>query len=76
MTKLSNKNEIKLYFHCGLCMKELPEGISPREWARLEVGWTERGLQVWCKRHDVNVMHIDFEGRVHPANTSRPKPAA
>ena len=37
-------------------------GQSPREYAQLEFGFTKPGVQVWCKRHEVNVMHIDFEG--------------
>jgi len=62
-------NNIKLYFHCNLCLEEIPEGQSPQEWGRLEAGWTIEGLQIWCKRHDVNVLHIDFEGVKHPATT-------
>jgi hypothetical protein len=66
-----------MFMHCGLCIEEIKEiadregTASPREYAQLEVGWTELGLQVWCKRHEVNVIHIDFEGQKHPANTSR-----
>ena len=44
-------------------------GMSPREYASLEVGFTKEGLQIWCKRHEVNVMHIDFQGQRHPAAT-------
>jgi hypothetical protein len=44
---------------------------SPKLYARLEVGFTPIGLQIWCARHDVNVVHIDFEGQQHPANVSR-----
>jgi len=33
-----------------------------REYGRLEMGFTERGLQVWCLRHDLNVLHLDFAG--------------
>ncbi len=61
-------NEIFRFFHCGLCVKEKPKELSPREWAQLEVGWTLHGLQIWCKRHECNVCHIDFEGHQHPAN--------
>ena len=61
-------NEIVTFFHCSLCIKELPSGISPRDWAQLEVGWTPHGIQIWCKRHECNVAHIDFEGAQHPAN--------
>lgn len=68
---ISNENEIKSFFHCGLCMAELPRGTSPREYGSLEIGFTPLGVQVWCKRHEVNVAHIDFEGQRHPANLSR-----
>lgn len=62
---------IEAFMHCGLCLLEKPRGTSPAEWARLEVGWTPFGFQVWCRRHDCNVMHVDFEGTKHPANTRR-----
>lgn len=68
--ELSNRNCINLYLHCGKCLKEIPEGTSPREYQKIQVGWTDRGIQVWCVRHDCNVIHIDFEGQTHPANTT------
>lgn len=69
---IPNTNEIGSFFHCSRCMHELPSGVSPREWAQLEVGFTTLGIQVWCKRHEVNVIHIDFEGCKHPANLGAP----
>ena len=27
----------------------------------VEVGWTNQGFQVWCTRHNTNVIHIDFD---------------
>jgi hypothetical protein len=63
-------NEIEGFLHCAQCLKEKPPDVSPRDWAQLEAGWTRIGLQIWCKRHEKNVMHIDFEGRRHPACTS------
>jgi len=61
----SEDNEIKAFIHCRECLKELPEGMSPRDYARLEVGVTPEGIQVWCKRHEVNVVHIsNIEKRV------------
>ncbi len=62
---------MELYMHCGKCLEERPSDISPQDWASLEAGWTLVGLQIWCKRHDCNVVHIDFEGHKHPANTTR-----
>ncbi|MDP2662049.1 MAG: hypothetical protein Q8R28_15095 [Dehalococcoidia bacterium] len=63
--------EIGAFLHCALCMTEKPPGVSPREYAQLEAGWTTLGFQVWCKRHEVNVLHVDFEGQKHLANTNR-----
>lgn len=62
-------SEIIQYAHCTRCLEELPEGESPATWSRLDVGFTAEGLQVWCRRHEVNIIHIDFEGEKHPAYT-------
>ena len=74
MTDISNTNEIQSYLHCTLCINESKVSgirLSPSDYQNIEVGWTPKGLQVWCKRHDCNMLHIDFEGQVHPANTTR-----
>ena len=63
-------NEIVQFMHCSLCIAEKPDDVSPAVWARLEIGWTPWGLQVWCRRHVCNVIHIDFEKQQHPANTA------
>lgn len=63
----TTNNAIAAFFHCKKCLEELPFGESPRSYALLEVGFTAIGLQVYCKRHEVNVCHIDFEGQKHPA---------
>jgi hypothetical protein len=70
---VSNKNEIVMFLHCKLCLEELKKShnASPRDYSRVEFGWTKKGLQVRCVRHDCNILHIDFEGKKHPANTSR-----
>ena len=70
MSDISNELEIAAYLHCGKCLDELPEGESPQDYARTQAGWTPQGIQVWCNRHNCNVMHMDFEGNKHPANTS------
>jgi len=56
------ENRIKAFFHCRQCIEEKPDGISPRDWAQLEVGWTRYGIQVWCKRHERNVEHFHLMG--------------
>lgn len=57
---------------CSRCADEVDAGdagtVSMAEYGRLEVGFTERGLQVWCRRHGGNVVHLDFEGREPPAD--------
>ncbi len=59
---------ITSYAHCGLCMRELPDGESPSSYADYSVGFTKEGLQVFCNRHQVNIIHIDFQGMRHPAS--------
>jgi len=72
---LSEDEQITTFFHCGLCVDELRSGKvrgeSAESYSRYSVGWTPRGLQVWCNRHKANVANIDFEGAQHPAITSR-----
>jgi ribosomal protein L44E len=63
-------NKIALFFHCTNCINKRPDGTSPREWAQLECGWTKLGFQVWCKRCEKNIVHVDFEGVQHKANTT------
>lgn len=57
------KNEISMYFHCQQCISELPKDQSPREFQRIQAGWTKKGLQVWCVRHNLNIVHLDFMGQ-------------
>jgi len=51
---------------CSKCADEVARGVagavSMRDYGRLEAGFTETGMQVWCMRHDVNVVHVDFGG--------------
>lgn len=67
---ITNELDIKKYFHCAKCLDELPKSTSPRDWGQLEIGYTPLGIQVWCKRHEINVVHVDFEGTKHPGNFS------
>ena len=68
---IENGLRIKAYVHCAACLRERPDCIPPQKWSRLDVGWTDQGLQVWCRRHECNVVNIDFEGQQYPANTTR-----
>lgn len=53
--------ELATYLHCKMCLAELPPGASPALWARLSVGVIRGGVQIWCERHDAEVVLIDFE---------------
>lgn len=61
--QIENLSNIESFFHCSKCMKEIPSGVSPRDWQKNEVGFTKKGLQVWCIRHEENVIHLDFLGQ-------------
>ena len=72
----SNQLEIEKYIHCVLCVQEWHERNEagetlPAWWSRIEVGYTKRGWQVWCARHNCNIIHFDFEGRKVLANATR-----
>lgn len=65
---------IGMFMHCRQCVEALSiraqatgQPVSPQQYSQLDVGWTPYGLQVWCRRHNVNVLHVDFEGLAHPA---------
>ena len=69
VTELHPKIEksIVMFLHCKKCSESAPSDMSPSDYQDIEAGWTEDGLQVWCKRHDQNIICIDFEGHNHPA---------
>lgn len=63
---------IKQPIVCSRCSDEVMEGrageVSMADYMKFDVGFSEIGLQVWCRRHDANVVHIDFEGRQPPTD--------
>lgn len=77
--KKMNENNIGAYLHCGKCLSECKnkEEIrtvqSPKEYSKVSVGWTKKGMQVWCDRHNCNIVNIDFQGQKHPADITRRK---
>lgn len=72
-----NTNEIEQFMHCGLCLKDRPNGISPRDYSQTETGFTKFGIQIWCKRHECNIAHIDFQNKSpFPANVDISKAQA
>ena len=72
---IPNSLSIGAYMHCRRCLSERPAGESPNSYARLAVGMTKEGLQIWCNRHECNVMHVHFQGIRHPANMTAPQTA-
>ena len=74
-TGSDNNNNIETFLHCELSYLELKNakteedfsligavaGESQMSYSRFEVGWTKQGFQVWCTRHNTNVIHIDFD---------------
>ncbi len=77
---ISSDDQIRIYIHCALCVEEVKAAAkrdghaSPRDSARLQAGWTPDGIQVWCIRHECNVINIDFQGQKHPAVVTRKPP--
>ena len=57
---------------CARCAEEVANGQtdagSMRHYSALDVGFTDRGLQVWCRRHQLNVVHVDFAGQALEAD--------
>lgn len=59
---ITNELRITSYMNCKQCAEEeVPAGVPLVEWTRYDIGYTDQGFQVWCLRHDCNVIHIDFE---------------
>lgn len=78
MPEISTDNQIVMYLHCAQCVVDYDKEshyrpVRPAHEARLNVGWTPRGMQVWCARHNCNVLNVDYEGMKHPAVTARQK---
>lgn len=59
---LPNTWQIKHVLECKRCIESCPAGMLLEDYVRVTVGLTPYGLQVWCKRHQVNVAHLDFRG--------------
>ena len=62
-TMFTMKKQITMFIHCRQCIEELPSGQSPESFAKNSIGWTKKGIQVWCLRHKTNVIHLDFFGQ-------------
>lgn len=65
-----NTYEILANIYCEKCENDVPYGESIEDYSKLEVGYTELGLQIWCQRCNANVIHIAFNDSEIFANTS------
>ena len=66
-TNLSQlQNNIIAPVVCETCLQEYKNILNPsfalRDFIEIDVGFTEIGIQIWCRRHDKNICHIDFDG--------------
>ena len=63
--RTSLTNSINDYIICSECQSEFNSGMtdsgSIQDYTKLDVGFTDVGVQVWCRRCEINVCHIDFE---------------
>ena len=61
------QNGIEQNIICSKCETEFllasTDSRSLQDYSRLDIGFTSIGVQVWCRRHDANVVHIDFAGQ-------------
>lgn len=67
------KKEIVSFVHCRECVRS-------GEKSQLEVGMTPHGVQVWCRRHNLHVVHwtaADLESLLaHPPGCEHCKGAS
>ena len=57
------KNSIGTFYHCGNCLEQRPEGVSPREWLRAGFGPTPKGFQLWCVRCEMSIVSFNLLGQ-------------
>lgn len=58
---MSAPNDIQMFFHCRKCLEELPTNTAPRDWVRIEAGYTRQGyIQIWCVRHEMHVFTAEM----------------
>jgi hypothetical protein len=65
---------IDSYVACSKCAEEVAHiepKISLQDYGAVDIGFTQWGLQVWCRRHQTNIVHIDFNGQQLPADFRR-----
>ena len=74
LTKTANISELEYLLYqikepivCVKCSDEFENGLSDaaslQNYCRLDVGFTKRGLQIFCRRHELNVCHLNFNNQ-------------
>lgn len=66
--------QITGYVACSKCSDDVAKLDPPQslqDYAQIDVGFTDWGVQVWCRRHKANIVHIDFQGQKLPADFRR-----
>jgi hypothetical protein len=59
---------MRLALHCRKCLQSRPANVSPKDYARQQVGLTSSGeIAVWCNRHDMLIGKVTIGGIVDPA---------
>ena len=59
--KWLKQNRIQTFICCKTCCNA--HCVASSCPAQIILGWTEKGLQVWCKTCNKNVVHLDFDGK-------------
>ncbi len=62
---------IVTFLHCAQCVDERPEGVSPREYIKVECGLSNSLFVVWCVRHEQIVLAftpIELAGFIQQLN--------
>ena len=53
-------NEIKAPIQCAHCLKESAQNAYELR-SQLILGYTSKGFQVWCTKHQVSVIYLTSE---------------
>lgn len=59
---VSTDNIITAFWHCKECLREAGKNSYRQD---IEVGSTCQGIQVWCRRHNMNITHVDLRSLMY-----------
>lgn len=52
---------IQLFLHCGTCLSDCPDDLSPGEWSKTQTGVMPDGkVRVWCNRCNIPVCTLSL----------------